>query len=78
MPIHGKTLLERNMHYLADFGITNFVINVHYHADKVRAYLSDNQNFGFNVSISDETDRILETGGGLKKAEPFLKNKSSY
>lgn len=74
--IHGKTLLERSIRYLAGFGITRFVVNVHHFADKIIDYLEENENFGYELLISDETEMILETGGGLKKAEEFLKNET--
>ncbi len=76
--INGKSLLQRNIEYLASFGIKDVIVNVHHFSDKIIALINSNNGFGSNITISDETDEILETGGGLKKAgwffddEPFV------
>ena len=70
--INGKTLLQRNIEYLAGSGIRNVIVNVHHFADQVKNILEKNKGFGSNITISDETDAILETGGGLKKAAWFF------
>jgi len=70
--INGKTLLQRNVEYLVRFGITDIIVNVHHFADQVKKVLAKNNGFGGNISISDESNAILETGGGLKKAEWFF------
>lgn len=66
--VNGKTLLERNITYLKEAGCTDIVINVHHFADQIVSFLEHHQNFGINLIISDETDEVLETGGGLMKA----------
>jgi NDP-sugar pyrophosphorylase family protein len=66
--VNGKTLLEHNLHYLQRFGIEDVVINVHHFADQIEAALEENSGFGSWVTISDERDEVLETGGGLKRA----------
>ena len=53
-------------------GITEFVINVHHFADKIVSYLEENDRFGMDIRISDETDGLLETGGGILHARQFL------
>ncbi len=70
--VNGKTLLERNINYLKSFGITEIVINVHHFADQIMAFLAENQNFGIDIKISDETAEVLETGGGLVKAKAYF------
>ncbi len=70
--INGKTLLERNLAYLKSFGIRNVLVNVHHFADQIRHAIIVNDGWGSNISISDETDEVLETGGGLKKAASFF------
>ena len=71
-PVNGKPLLQRNIEYLKSFGISRFVINVHHFADKIIEFLDQNNNFGVEILISDETDELLETGGGLLKAKDLL------
>lgn len=70
-PLQGNTLLGWNLLKLKKAGVTEVVVNVHHFADKVRAYLNTN-SFGLRIHISDESDLLLETGGGLKKAAGFF------
>lgn len=70
----GKTLLEHAVIHLKAVGITDIIINVHHFANQIIEYLYLNNNFGVNISISDETGELLETGGGLKKASSFFKD----
>jgi NDP-sugar pyrophosphorylase family protein len=75
--VNNKTLLQRNIEYLAKFGIVDVIVNVHHFAQQVKKIIKENDGFGSNITISDESDAILETGGGLKKAEWFF-NKSNH
>jgi len=70
--VGGRTLLEITLSRLRKFGIGEVIINVHHFADMVIDYLKANNNFGMHVEVSRE-DVLLDTGGGLKKAESFLK-----
>lgn len=67
--VNEKPLLQRNIEYLKSFGIDEIVINVHHFADQIIEFLEENNYFGIEISISDETDQVLETGGGLVKAK---------
>jgi N-acetyl-alpha-D-muramate 1-phosphate uridylyltransferase len=70
--INGKTLLQRNIEYLAKYGIKDVIINVHHFPEQIEKLLKKNKGFGSKITISDERDAILETGGGLKKAAWFF------
>jgi len=70
--VNGKSLLQRNIEYLQQYGITNVVVNVHHFADQITDALEKNKGWGSHITISDETDMVLETGGGLKKAAPLF------
>jgi len=70
--INGKTLLQRNIEYLAHFGIKDVIVNVHHFAKRIKKFIEKNNGFGSNITVSDESDAILETGGGLKKAGWFF------
>jgi NDP-sugar pyrophosphorylase family protein len=71
-PVNGKSLLQRNIEYLQRFGIREVVINVHHFAGQIIEALTVNKGWGSRFLISDETQEVLETGGGLKKARPLL------
>lgn len=70
--IGGKTMLERVIHRLAEAGFDDITINIHHFGQKIIDFLNENDNFGLNLHISDERDMVLETGGGILKARPFL------
>jgi NDP-sugar pyrophosphorylase family protein len=71
--VHGKTLLQRNIEYLQSYSIKDVVVNVHHFADQIIAAINENKGWGSNISISDETEEVLETGGGLLKAKELLR-----
>lgn len=66
--VNGKSLLQRNIEYLQGFGITDVIVNVHHFANQIIEAIETNHGWGSNITISDETHEVLETGGGLKKA----------
>ena len=72
VPLAGKTLLQWQIEKLKAAGITDIVVNVHHFPDLIIDYLRENNNFGCNIQVSDERDMLLETGGGLRKAQPLL------
>jgi N-acetyl-alpha-D-muramate 1-phosphate uridylyltransferase len=70
--VNGKTLLERNLLYLQSFGIKDVLVNVHHFAEQIRHAIIVNDGWGSNITISDESHELLETGGGLKKAAAYF------
>lgn len=67
--INGKTLLQRNIEYLQQYGIKNVIVNVHHFADQIINTIQNNNGWGSRITISDERDELLDTGGGLLKAK---------
>jgi len=70
--VNGKTLLEHSIDHLKTAGIKDVIVNVHHFAGQIINYLKQHNNFGLQISISDETGELLETGGGLKKTGWFF------
>lgn len=70
--VKGKTLLQRNIEYLASFDVKNIIINVHHFAEQIEKTILENKGFGSKITVSDERDELLETGGGLLKASWFF------
>ncbi len=68
--VGGRALIDHVLDRLADAGVTRAVVNVHWFADRLEAHLAGRQRPA--ITISDERDLLLETGGGLKKAQPLL------
>lgn len=67
--VNGKSLLQRNIEYLQQYGIKDVIVNVHHFAGQVIDAVKKNEGWGSNILVSDETDVVLETGGGLVKAK---------
>lgn len=70
--LNGHTLLEIAIERLKTFGVTEFIVNAHHHAEKIVSFLQSKNNFGIRIEISREDDLLLDTGGGLKKATWFF------
>ncbi|MBT6005709.1 MAG: NTP transferase domain-containing protein, partial [Prolixibacteraceae bacterium] len=73
--IGGKPMLQHAIERLKNEGIDEIVVNVHHFSELVAQFLSEN-NFGIPIHISDESDKLLDTGGGLKKAAYYFNNNS--
>lgn len=76
--VNDVPLLERNIKYLQNFGVTEFVINVHHFGEQIVEFLEKNNHFGAKIDISDEKDELLETGGGLLFAQKYLENEENF
>jgi len=76
--VNGKSLLQRNIEYLQKYNITEVVVNVHHFADQIINAIKENNGWGSNIIISDETNEVLETGGGLLKAKDLLNDDEPF
>jgi NDP-sugar pyrophosphorylase family protein len=77
--VNGETILQRNIEYLASFGIREVIVNVHHFADQIIDLIKANNGFGSVITFSDEIREVLETGGGIKKAAWFFeKNEAPF
>lgn len=71
--VGGKALIDYCLDHLAGAHVDKVIVNVHYLADALEAHLLG-VNYPFEIVISDERSQLLETGGGLVKAQPLLGN----
>jgi NDP-sugar pyrophosphorylase family protein len=69
--LKGKTLLEIAMRNLIENDFRKIIINVHHFADNVKEFL-DKNTFAADIFISDESDLLLDTGGGIKHAQKYF------
>ena len=67
-PVNGKSLLQRNIEYLQQYDIRDVVINIHHFPDQIIETIEKARGWGSEITISDESDQLLDTGGGLLKA----------
>ena len=71
VPVGGMPLIDHTIQRLMGFGYDRFVVNIHHFAQQIMDHVTI-QDYGRMVSFSDETDQLLDTGGGLKKAAPLF------
>ena len=76
--VGGKPVLELIARKLAAAGVTDIVVNVHHHAGMMRNYLDALHIPGVRFHISDETDLLLDTGGGMLAARRFLEGDEPF
>lgn len=69
--VAGKALIDHALDIANEAEVGRKVVNLHYHSDMIRRHLT-----GQNIIFSDESDMLLETGGGLQKALPLLQDTS--
>ena len=77
--VNGKSLLQRNIEYLVANQVNSIIINVHHFPAQIIEHLELMvKGPGLEIHISDESESVLETGGGLLKARPFLEGKEPF
>lgn len=69
VPVGGVPMLERVIENMYSQGVTDITINVHHFADQIIEFISSK---GWDIKISDERERLLDTGGALLHAADFL------
>ena len=71
VPVGDRPLLDLNIRKMQAQGYDRFVVNIHHFAQQIVDYVGE-QDYAPLVHFSDETEALLETGGGLKKAAPLF------
>ena len=75
--VGSKNLLERSINLLESHGVEQIIINVHHLADQIEKFIS-NLKSKVKITISDERDLLLDTGGGVKKGTKIFKKKPFF
>lgn len=75
--VNGICLLERLILKLKQQGINEFMVNVHHFPDQIIRFLEEKHQFGMNISISDERNTLLDTGGAIRHAQDFFSGTES-
>lgn len=71
VPVAGRPLIEYTLLLVKSHGIEEVVLNLHHLGHVLRDALGDGSAYGLRITYSPE-DPILDTGGGIKNAQPFL------
>jgi NDP-sugar pyrophosphorylase family protein len=74
----GVPMLERIINKLTDSGTDRIIVNIHHFAEQVIAFMESKNYFNHRVVLSDERDRLMDTGGGLLKARELLKDDQPF
>lgn len=72
VPVAGTPMLERVILRLKEAGFDDITVNIHHLGEQIIDFLRARDNFGITIHLSDERDMLLDTGGGIRKARPFL------
>jgi len=70
--INGRSALRITAEKLVAAGFRDIIVNIHHHPEAMREEIGKLNSEGFNITISDETKELLDTGGGLYKAREFF------
>ena len=74
--VQGRALIDHVMDRLVAAGVKTIVVNIHYMGDQIKAHVEKRKDV--EIIISDETDTILDSGGGIFKALPHFKGEPFY
>ena len=71
VPVAGRPMIDYCLLLLKRYGIRDIIINLHHLGDQIESYLGDGKRWGLEITYSKDPE-LLDTGGGLLKAKPFL------
>ncbi len=73
VPVAGRPMIEYPLLLLRHYGIREIIINLYHLGEQIEVYLNDGAKLGLKITYSREQE-LLDTGGGLLKAKPFLQD----
>jgi NDP-sugar pyrophosphorylase family protein len=76
--LKGITLLERAIRKVNELNVSDIIINVHHFGDQIVEFLKSKQNFNLPISVSDESEQLLDTGGAILKAKHILGSEEPF
>ncbi len=77
LPLAGEPLLAHTLRYLGSFGFDEVVINLNHHGSKIREYFGDGNEFGVEITYSEESE-LLGTAGAVRKVLDFFRNSRDF
>lgn len=70
--INGHTMLHLTVEKLVAAGFDDLIVNIHHHPEQMMEEINNLRGLGFSLAVSDESDELLDTAGGLLKARSFF------
>lgn len=78
VPVCRKPLLQHVIEKLITAGYNELIINIHHFGEQIIDFIQLNKNFGVRIEFSDEREKLLDTGGGIKKAAWFFNDNQPF
>ena len=67
VPLAGKSLLQWQVEKLMQAGIRDIIVNIHHKGEMIIDAIQTHHGWGANITVSDEREKLLDTGGGVMK-----------
>ena len=78
VPVGGKPLLQHVIEKLSKNGFDEIIINIHHFAEQIIDFIASENQFNIRIEFSDEREKLLDTGGGIKKAAWFFDDNKPF
>lgn len=78
VPVGGTPLLQHTIEKLKQSGFDEIIINIHHFADQIIEFVLSKNSFNIKIEFSDEKNKLLDTGGGIKKASHFFNDNKPF
>ncbi len=78
VPFKGIPMVEGVIRNLYKAGFREIIVNVHHYADLLKSFLDRLQLAGLSIYVSDETARLMDTGGAVLQAREHFRNDKSF
>lgn len=76
--VNGVSLLELAIRKLKYHGFRDIIVNIHHFSEQIKTFIDDLKDDKVRVSVSDESDKLLGTGGGIKEAADFFEGEEAF
>lgn len=76
--VNGVSLLEIALRKLKYFGFNDIIVNIHHHSGQIKTFIKNLRYDDLRVTVSDESFKLLGTGGGIKKASGFFSGEKAF
>lgn len=70
--INGRTMLELTAERVVRAGFDDLIVNIHHHPEQMLEEIEKLRQQGYRITVSDESDELLDTAGGLYRARSFF------
>lgn len=78
VPLAGAPMISHVIRRLESFGFNEIIVNLHHHGNILRDYLARPEATNVSIAFSDESDLLLDTGGGVARASWFFKEDEPF